>query len=330
MQDTGSWQSGKLAAASLISDINKDWPDIDSTRADLAKEAPFALAPTALNDYQMSVDLYVESFRMAIVAARLPPGAMQSQLQLSTSRIRELGDRIYDQATAVLSPYAPPLPNTNGNELIKPADVPVWASVRLAAGPPLDAPPPSFAQTDRAYYYVVLAVAIACAGIVVGVRRSRLGRLMGGLADSPLALDAHGADTRIVRLYVFCVSAFVAAIGGAALAAVTQSVNGSPTSPYGYFNSVVLVAVLAFSGRRALWSPVVAAFVLEVLKVYKPFSEASFVKFQGVGFGLLALGVAIAPAVIGSWSARRAAERSAAPDRLQARVAAPPQAEVLV
>jgi branched-subunit amino acid ABC-type transport system permease component len=189
---------------------------------------------------------------------------------------------------------------------------------------------PSFAQTDRAYYYVVLAVAIACAGIVVGVRRSRLGRLMGGLADSPLALDAHGADTRIVRLYVFCVSAFVAAIGGAALAAVTQSVNGSPTSPYGYFNSVVLVAVLAFSGRRALWSPVVAAFVLEVLKVYKPFSEASFVKFQGVGFGLLALGVAIAPAVTGSWSARRAAERSGAPDRLQARVAAPPQAEVLV
>jgi hypothetical protein len=141
VQDTGSWQSGKLAAASLISDINKDWPDIYSTRADLAKEAPFALAPTALNDYQMSVDLYIESFRMAIVAARLPPGAMQSQLQLSTSRIRELGDRIYDQATVVLSPYAPPLPNSSsGNEVIKPADVPVWASVGLAAGPPLDAP----------------------------------------------------------------------------------------------------------------------------------------------------------------------------------------------
>jgi ABC-type branched-subunit amino acid transport system permease subunit len=173
-------------------------------------------------------------------------------------------------------------------------------------------------------------VAIACAGIVLGVRRSRLGRLMAGLADSPMALDAHGADTRVVRLYVFCVSAFVAAIGGAALAAVTQSVSGSPTSPYGYFNSVVLVAVLAFCGRRAVWSPVVAAFAFEVLKVYKPFSEANFVKFQGVGFGVLALGVAIAPAVTGSWSARRAADRSGSPNRLQARVVAPPRGQVLV
>src|SRR5581483_7909811 len=38
-------------------------------------------------------------------------------------------------------------------------------------------------QTDIGYYYVVLAVAVACLGLIVMVRRARLGRLLQGLGD---------------------------------------------------------------------------------------------------------------------------------------------------
>ena len=66
------------------------------------------------------------------------------------------------------------------------------------------------ATSDRAYYFLALVIAALCAGIVVGVRRSRLGRLLRGLSDSPLAREAHGTNTRLTRLYVFCISAGIA------------------------------------------------------------------------------------------------------------------------
>jgi branched-subunit amino acid ABC-type transport system permease component len=159
-------------------------------------------------------------------------------------------------------------------------------------------------STNEGYYYTTLLIAAACGLLVVGVRRSRLGRLLRGLADSPMALDAHGANTRLTRVYVFCIAAVIAAVGGALLAGVTGSVTGDVSGPFGYFNSLVLVAVLAFCGRQPLISPLVAALLFEVIKLYRPFSGSTFVKYQGVGFGLLAIGVAVAPG-IGAWSAGR-------------------------
>jgi ABC-type branched-subunit amino acid transport system permease subunit len=108
---------------------------------------------------------------------------------------------------------------------------------------------------------------------------------------------------------VFCISAFLAGLGGALLAGVTQSAGGVASGPFGYFNSVALVAVLAFCGRRAVLSPVIAAFLFEVLKVYKPFSGSFSLKYEGVFFGILAVGVAVVPGITGLRPGRRAAER---------------------
>jgi ABC-type branched-subunit amino acid transport system permease subunit len=163
--------------------------------------------------------------------------------------------------------------------------------------------------TNEGYYYTTLAVGTACALIIVGVRRSRLGRLLRGLSDSPVALDAHGANTRLTRVYVFCISAFIAAVGGALLAGVTQSVTGIVSGPFGYFNSLALVAVLAFCRRQPLLSPLIAAFTFEVLKLYRPFSGALFTKYAGVGFGVLAIAVAVAPGIAALRVSKRAAAR---------------------
>jgi ABC-type branched-subunit amino acid transport system permease subunit len=154
-----------------------------------------------------------------------------------------------------------------------------------------------------------LIIAAVCWLVVVVVRRSRLGRLLRALSDSPVALDAHGANTRQTRLYVFCISAFLAAIGGALIAGVTQSASGDSSGPFGYFNSLVLVAVLAFCGRLPILSPVIAAFVFEVLRLYKPFNDSFFVSYEGVFFGLLAIGVAVAPAIVHRQANRRVIER---------------------
>jgi branched-subunit amino acid ABC-type transport system permease component len=165
------------------------------------------------------------------------------------------------------------------------------------------------AQSDRAYYFVALVIAALCAGLVIGIRRSRLGRLLRGMSDSPLALEVHGANTRLTRLFVFGAAAGMAAVGGVLIAGVTQSAGGTPTGPFGYFNSVVLLAVLAICGSQPLLSPVLAAFLFEVVKIYRPFSSSWFASYEGVFFGVGALAVAVAPGINLSFSSRRTAAR---------------------
>jgi len=45
------------------------------------------------------------------------------------------------------------------------------------------------------YYYLCLIVAVLSALVVLVVRRSRLGSSLRAMSDSPVALDAHGANT---------------------------------------------------------------------------------------------------------------------------------------
>ncbi|HUE09095.1 MAG TPA: ABC transporter permease [Acidimicrobiales bacterium] len=185
------------------------------------------------------------------------------------------------------------------------------------------------ATSDRSYYFVALVVAALCALAVIGLRRSRLGRLLRGMSDSPLALEAHGANTRLTRLYVFGAAAGLAAVGGVLIAGVTQSAGGTPTGPFGYFNSVVILAVLAICGSQPILSPVIAALLFEVVKIYRPFSNAWFSKYEGVFFGLGALAVAVVPGMRFSFAGRRTAARDGrSPVTNRTRLALPPPVRV--
>jgi ABC-type branched-subunit amino acid transport system permease subunit len=151
-------------------------------------------------------------------------------------------------------------------------------------------------DTDRGYYYTSLAIGVLCLGLIVLTMKSRLGRLLRGYADSPQALLAHGANTRVTSVWVFCISAFIAGIGGALLGATTEAAGAVS---FDYNISLTLVAVLAAStlftaGRR---SPILTAIIGSILyvvsKVY--ITDDFFIRYQGVGFGVLALAVACVP-----------------------------------
>ena len=118
---------------------------------------------------------------------------------------------------------------------------------------------PSFATSDTDYYYVVLAAAVICSIVVVAIVRGRLGRLLLGLRDSPLALDTEGATTNVTRVLVFCISAFLAGIFGALYAGFVGSVNGA-TFPS--FNSLTIIAVVVLAVGGAPWYALVGRRVL--------------------------------------------------------------------
>jgi branched-subunit amino acid ABC-type transport system permease component len=162
-------------------------------------------------------------------------------------------------------------------------------------------------DTDKGYYFTALVIALLCLGVIVATMRSRLGRFLRAYGDSPQALLAHGANTRVTSVWVFCISAFIAAIGGALLAATTEAAGAVS---FDYNISLTLVAVLAAStvftlGRRSpILTAIVSAILYVVLKVY--ITDDFFIRYQGVGFGLVALGVACVPGMKWFKTLRRA------------------------
>lgn len=164
--------------------------------------------------------------------------------------------------------------------------------------------------SEKGFYYVALVVATLCAAAVLLVRRSRLGRILAALSDSPAALEAHGVQTKVTRLAVFCFSAFLAALGGALIGGAQQGAGGDPAGPFSYFNSLALIAVLAFCSRRPILGPVVAAFLFVVAKIYPPLNNDFFSDYRGAFFGLLAIAVAVLPGIRLPQLFERGAERA--------------------
>ncbi|MCK9925341.1 ATP-binding cassette domain-containing protein [Frankia sp. AgPm24] len=76
-------------------------------------------------------------------------------------------------------------------------------------------------DSDKGFYYVCLALAVVTTFAIIALDRGRLGRLLRGMADSPVALATHGVSVNTTRVLVFCLSAFIAAVAGA-LAGMAQ------------------------------------------------------------------------------------------------------------
>ena len=56
-------------------------------------------------------------------------------------------------------------------------------------------PRPDIGSTDKSYYYVVLAIMVITALIMVAIHEGRLGRVLRALSDSPVAVATMGLST---------------------------------------------------------------------------------------------------------------------------------------
>jgi ABC-type branched-subunit amino acid transport system permease subunit len=158
-------------------------------------------------------------------------------------------------------------------------------------------------ESDRGFYFVVLAVVVLACLLVATLLRSRLGRLLRALGDSPTALLTQGLAVNTTRVAVFCLSAFLAGIAGALLVAAPGQVS---RIGFGPFESLLWVAVLAIAGRRALPTAFTAAALLVLVPSYLP---DSFLEYQPLIFGVLA--VVTARLSLVDWAAHRHEERTA-------------------
>jgi branched-subunit amino acid ABC-type transport system permease component len=151
------------------------------------------------------------------------------------------------------------------------------------------APRPSFARSDAAYYYIVVVFVVAVAALVAIVHRSRLGRLLRGMSDSPVALTTYGVNITVVKVAVFSISAFLAGLGGALYGPVTG--RATPAS-FRAFASLMLVVVLGLQGAVAEHRAALgAAITLIVVPAYV--TRPSYQEWFPVLFGVAAILVAL-------------------------------------
>jgi len=151
-------------------------------------------------------------------------------------------------------------------------------------------------QSDIGYYYVVLAIVVLCLVLAYAVNRGRLGRLLRAMADAPMAVNAHGANTNVSKFMVFCVSALLAGIGGAILSPVSGSINSLSYAP---ILSLILVAVLFIAGPYPISGALIAAALYVLVPGY--ITSRAVQPYIPISFG----GLAIVAAVIGGRSLRR-------------------------
>src|SRR5262249_41414469 len=138
--------------------------------------------------------------------------------------------------------------------------------------------------TDTGFYYVLLIFALLIVVTLLAVQRGRMGRLLGGLADSPLALETHGATTNVLKVLVFCIAAGLAAIGGALLSATFNFAIGAD---FGSFQSLTLVALLVITVLGDPWYGVVAAIAYTVIPGYVTWHNIN--TYLEIVFGVFAL-----------------------------------------
>ncbi|HVU72963.1 MAG TPA: ATP-binding cassette domain-containing protein [Mycobacteriales bacterium] len=148
---------------------------------------------------------------------------------------------------------------------------------------------------DRRYYYLVLGLVVVATVAIITVNRSRLGRLLRALADSPTGLATSGTSINVTRVLVFCGSAFLAAVAGALQGANVTSVSGSSYQP---LQSLVFFALITISVGSEPWYAILAAFGLQLSGVLYPISSLQSPKTQGyltLAFGIAAVLYAVTP-----------------------------------
>lgn len=176
-----------------------------------------------------------------------------------------------------------------------------WMFTSFAQG--REMPHPSFAEDPGTFYYVVLAALVLTALTVVLIERSRLGRMLRGMADSPSGISAMGLSTSVTRVTVFCISAFFAGIAGILLGVDRNFATGGDPF-FGSFNSLILLAMLALAPFAEPWYALMPA-VGAVLPGF--FTSADTTSWLNVVFGASAVFVSMAggnPTMPARWRVR--------------------------
>jgi branched-chain amino acid transport system permease protein len=138
-------------------------------------------------------------------------------------------------------------------------------------------------ESQRVYYYLTLAVLVLTIIAVVGLRRSRVGRVLIAARDNDRAVQAFGVSLTRARLTAFAVAGFIAALAGALFAYQQHGVVRASFAPAQSLNVFLYTAI---GGLGSVSGPLIGAAVYGITLV---FGAAPWVNELLTGIGGLLL-----------------------------------------
>jgi ABC-type branched-subunit amino acid transport system ATPase component/branched-subunit amino acid ABC-type transport system permease component len=142
--------------------------------------------------------------------------------------------------------------------------------------------------SDAGFYRLVLVLLAAAIVGVVALDRTRLGRLLRGVADSTTALTTTGTAVRVTQVLVFCLSAFLASLAGALIGVGSQVASADSYEPL--LSLTYFAAVVTVVGKEP-WYALAASAGLILLPSYLP--SGSTVTWLQLLFGAAAIALAL-------------------------------------
>ena len=160
-----------------------------------------------------------------------------------------------------------------------------------------------------AYYYVILAMAVAALWVTRRIAGSKLGYCLQAIRENEAAAEAAGVDTLRMKLRAMAVSSFLTALGGTFYAQYFAYID--PSITFGPSVSIQALLPAIVGGAGTVVGPVLGAFVLT------PISELSRAAMRGragvdvMVYGLvLMLVISFLPHGLMGWAHRRRRARA--------------------
>ncbi len=146
----------------------------------------------------------------------------------------------------------------------------------------------SWLSSDTGYYYVVLVFVVATFAAIVGLNRTRFGRLLRAMRDSPISLATAGTSVAVTRIIVLCIAAFLAGIARALQGSTYVYIN---SGVFDSFVSLTLLALLVVQAGAMPWAALGGAAALGIIPGYLNLSGNGLYALQAL-FGAAALATA--------------------------------------
>lgn len=137
---------------------------------------------------------------------------------------------------------------------------------------------------NLAYYYFVLAVALAMGALLWGLLRSPWGKAFTALRDNPIRAESLGVHIQAYTLLSFAIGAAYAGVAGALFASLVQFIE---PAPFAVGSSIMMYLMVVVGGSGYFFGPLLGAAVGVLLPEWLRFAQGWYLFVFGAAVVLL-------------------------------------------
>jgi len=141
-------------------------------------------------------------------------------------------------------------------------------------------------DSNLAYYYFVVAVALILGFLLWGLLRSPWGKAFTALRDNPIRAESLGVNIQAYTLLSFAIGAVYAGVAGALFASLVQFVE---PAPFAVGASIMMYLMVVVGGPGYFFGPLLGSAVGVLLPEWLRFAQGWYLFVFGVAVILLML-----------------------------------------